>query len=466
MNVVEIVLFDLTGDVRLIAEISRILSVPIAAHLALRTLRLQHLPLAQWDQAIAAAITNNTAAALILTPQEFVPASAGPILTLRKLHLEALVIADCQDPIFVEPLLQTQAADFITTPLKAIELIPRLLRIVSSHLDTAAAAHNIAGDSILRQLLGENEAFLTEIRKIPRLAATGVSVLIRGDTGTGKELAARAVHYLSPRRHRPFVAVNCGAIPIELIENELFGHEAGAYTGAARSRHGVIHEAEGGTLFLDEIDCLPLLSQAKLLRFLQEKEYRPLGSAKTIRAEVRIVCATNTDLDQAVREGRFRQDLFYRLNVGSIRLPALSERPEDIPILARHFLRKYAAVLSRPVREIGHEAMRDLQRRPWPGNVRELEHAVERAVIFSNSPVLTSADFADERPARKPAESLRDAKKQVVRQFERAQIEELLAAHNGNITQAAKAAAKNRRAFWELMRKHGITAARYRTATA
>src|SRR5207249_2674934 len=204
----------------------------------------------------------------------------------------------------------------------------------------------------LQQFLGESAAFVNELKKIPAIARHGASVLISGETGTGKEMFARAVHYLSPRSGKPFVAVNCGAIPVELMENELFGHATGAFTGASSTTAGLVREADGGTLFLDEIDALPLPAQVKLLRFLQEQEYRPLGSAKVCKSDVRIITASNADFAEALRLGRFRQDLYYRLAVIPLSLPPLRERIGDVPLLARHFLEKYSAAFDKPVRHI------------------------------------------------------------------------------------------------------------------
>ena len=222
----------------------------------------------------------------------------------------------------------------------------------------------------LRNLIGNSSAFLQETKKIPLVAACDASVLISGETGTGKELCARAVHYLSPRADKPFVPVNCGAIPVELVENELFGHERGAYTGAHMAHAGLLKQAEGGTLFLDEIDWLPHLAQVKLLRFLQEKEYRPLGSTAVCTADVRIIAASNTDFRLSVATGKMRADLFYRLNVITLNLPALRERPEDIPLLVRHFLQKYAREFDKQMIEMPVEVMQALTLHHWTGNVR------------------------------------------------------------------------------------------------
>ncbi len=309
----------------------------------------------------------------------------------------------------------------------------------------------------LRQLIGESATFLAEISKIPAVARCDVSVLISGETGTGKEVCARAIHYLSPRARNPFVPVNCGAIPTELVENELFGHERGAFTDASTSQGGLIHEAEGGTLFLDEVDSLPALAQVKLLRFLQEKEYRRLGSTKTYQADVRIIAATNSDLEETVRTGKLRQDLYYRLNILLLTLPPLRERREDIPPLARHFLAEYAAEFNKQVIDFSADAISALVLYEWPGNVRELEHIVERAVVLSEQAVIHKADIALPRVETPPhQDSFRDAKAKVIARFERTYIADLLLAHQGNITKAAQAARKNRRAFWQLMHKYDI----------
>jgi DNA-binding NtrC family response regulator len=282
-------------------------------------------------------------------------------------------------------------------------------------------------------------------------------VLIHGETGTGKEMCARAIHYLSPQSSRPFVPVNCGAIPTDLVENELFGHQGGAFTGARASQPGLIDEANEGTLFLDEVDCLPMLAQVKLLRFLQDGEYRPLGSTKVRRAAIRVISATNTDLEQAVSENKLRRDLYYRLNIVEIKLPPLRDRAEDIPVLARHFLSKYAREFNKQVVEFAPDALRRLASHDWPGNVRELEHVVQRATVLSEERIIKASDLmlASEQPGSE-AESLREAKARVVGHFERNYIKGLLLAYKGNITRAAEAAGKNRRAFWELIRKHRI----------
>ena len=341
----------------------------------------------------------------------------------------------------------------------------RVLRLRQHPAEEEALPQPSEEKSGLPQLLGESPAFLAEIRKIPLLAQCDVNVLISGETGTGKELCARAIHYLSPRAGRPFIAVNCGAIPVELVENELFGHERGAFTDASTAQGGLIHEAEGGTLFLDEIACLPLLAQVKLLRFLQDKEYRRLGSTKTQQGDVRVVAAMNIDLEEAVREGKLRQDLYYRLNIIPLVLPPLRERREDIPLLARYFLAKYAAKLNKDVTDCSPDVMQLLVLYEWPGNVRELEHTIERAVVLSEQAVIHKADIILPRVAAAAhQDSFQEAKAKVIAQFERTYIQGLLLAHQGNITKAARAAQKNRRAFWQLMRKHLLDAHSFKSS--
>jgi transcriptional regulator with PAS, ATPase and Fis domain len=249
--------------------------------------------------------------------------------------------------------------------------------------------------------------------------------------------------------------VNCGAIPAELVENELFGHERGAFTGANTSKPGLIQEAEAGTIFLDEIDCLPPMSQVKLLRFLQEKEYRRLGSAKIRHADVRVLAATNAPLEEALHSGRIRQDLYYRLNVFSIALPPLRDRRSDIPTLVQHFITKYSTE-DRTTR-ISTPALQKLIFYDWPGNVRELEHTIERAVMFCETGTLEEPDIVLPVQRRwSQTESFQKAKAQVIEQFEKEYIQNLLLSHGGNISKAAQAANKNRRAFWELIRKHHV----------
>jgi DNA-binding NtrC family response regulator len=373
--------------------------------------------------------------------------------------LPLIVVPEAGEPDDILKLLELGVADFITPPLTALDILPRVRRLLEHTDQLRTPLHRVKERLGARRFLGESEVFRATVKNIPLIARCDASVLISGETGTGKELCARAIHYLSPRAARPFVPVNCGAIPTELVENELFGHERGAFTNAVSTQTGLIEEADGGTLFLDEADCLPLLAQVKLLRFLQEREYRPLGTAKTRRADVRVIAAATVDFDEAIRSGKLRRDLYYRLNVIPLRLPPLRERAEDIPLLARHFLARYAAEFDKPALSFSADALEVLSRHPWPGNVRELEHLIERAVALSEGEVIEGSALSLPRgAAAAPPSSFREARAR----FERAYIEDLLVAHNGNISKAARAAHKNRRAFWELIRKHQIDVDRFR----
>jgi two-component system response regulator GlrR len=324
-----------------------------------------------------------------------------------------------------------------------------------------------------REFIGNSAVFLREVGKLPTIAGCDAGVLILGETGTGKEVFAQSIHYLSARAGRAWVAVNCGAIPTDLVENELFGHAKGAYTTAHSAQTGLVREAEGGTLFLDDVDCLPLAAQAKLLRFLQEREYRAVGSHVTQHADVRVIAASNRSLPDLAAAGAFRADLYFRLNVLTLRLPALRDRREDIGMLARHFILQFARRYRRATDRLSPAALRKLELHDWPGNVRELEHVIERAVVLGAAPELPAddididtAELAD--PARHGArdeDSFGAAKARVVEQFERSYVERLLSDNDGNVTHAARAAKKNRRAFFALMQKHGISPERYRSAS-
>jgi DNA-binding NtrC family response regulator len=352
---------------------------------------------------------------------------------------------------------QLGASDFLLPPLRRCELIPRLLRqtlVVQRGAFSAQAFKQRIG---LPQIVGESPTLLAEIQRVPRFAASDATVMISGESGTGKEIFARGIHHLSPRANQRFVPVNCGAIPEHLVESEIFGHKRGAFTGATSDYAGLVREAEGGTLFLDEIDGLTCHAQVKLLRFLQEGEYRAVGSQQIVRANVRVVAAANSDLRLLVSDGRFRKDLYYRLNVLTLALPALRERRGDIALLARHFLDQQSALTGQPPKNLSLAALSCLLSHPWPGNVRELQNVLTRAVVLCDGGTIEPADLAlPEDGASRDGESFRDVKARVVRLFEHDFLETVLHSHRGNITHAARAVKKNRRAFWELLRKHGL----------
>jgi DNA-binding NtrC family response regulator len=338
---------------------------------------------------------------------------------------------------------------------------------VNVPLDTAPALSDPRAAACRAGLVGSSEVFLAAIARLPRYARCDAGVLILGETGTGKEVCAQALHYASPRAGGPFVAVNCAAIPGDLVEDELFGHVRGAYTHAHAARSGLVAEAEQGTLFLDEIDALPLAAQAKLLRFLQDQQYRPVGSSQSRQAHVRVVAASNRPLDALAATGQFRQDLLFRLNMLTLTLPPLRERMADVPVLAEHFLALSLREGQHALDSIASAAIARLMAWHWPGNVRELKHAVDRAALLAAGPVLQAADLdlgpaATASPAA-AAEGFNAAKARAVRDFERHYIERTLAEAGGNIAQAARLARKHRRAFFELLRKHEIDAARFRS---
>jgi transcriptional regulator with PAS, ATPase and Fis domain len=244
-----------------------------------------------------------------------------------------------------------------------------------------------------QRIVGDGAAMRKVLEMVSSLAATDSTVVIRGESGTGKELIAQAIHAASPRRYFPIVPVNCGALPESLLESELFGHEKGACTGAQYRRKGRLEMADGGTLFLDEVGTISPKTQVDLLRVLETKEFTRLGGTKPIKVDFRVLCATNQDLENLVRDGSFREDLYYRINVVSIQVPPLRERREDIPVLAQHFLDKFARQMNRPFRSIDPAAMERLARHPWPGNVRELANAIERALVVGTPPAVREEDL-------------------------------------------------------------------------
>jgi DNA-binding NtrC family response regulator len=367
------------------------------------------------------------------------------------------VLSEADEEASFIRLTEAGASDFISLPLRRSEVLARVSRWAGPLSEIGFAVETMTAEVGLEQIIGENPKIRVEIEKVRRYAKCDAAVLISGETGTGKEVFARAVHYTGPRAPHPFLPVNCAALPSELVENELFGHEPGAFTGASRVHRGLIQQAEGGTLFLDEIDSLPVPMQAKFLRFLQEREYRPLGASRDRRADVRIISASNGDLSAAVRAGQFRQDLYFRLNVLSLNLPPLRERRDDIPLLANHLLLKHRISLTLPPASFSSAAIRKLMNHDWPGNVRELENVVERALVLSEGKTVEDRDVDLPVPhSAFEGESFKAQKLRVVSAFERDYLQNAMARHGGNITHAAKFANKNRRAFFALLKKHNL----------
>jgi len=325
-------------------------------------------------------------------------------------------------------------------------------------------ANGLTEQSVFAQIIGRSEAIRLQIETVGRYARRNSAVLICGETGSGKEVLAQAIHHQSSRSSHPFVPLNCAGIPLELVENELFGHEQGAFTGATGPRAGLIEAADGGSLFLDEIDSLPILAQAKFLRFLQEQEYRRLGATASRRVDVRVISASNRDLLEAVANGQFRKDLYYRLNVLILTVPPLREHREDIPLLAEHLLLRHSRPGGSPATRLDPSATRKLMEYDWPGNVRELENVLVRAQSLSEGPTIKQQciDFGSANHARpagscRPTGTFNKQKDEVVREFERGYLKEVLLRNHGNITQAATEAGKDRRTFFGLLKKHGLT---------
>lgn len=290
------------------------------------------------------------------------------------------------------------AYDFVTKPFKKIQIIKCVRRAMEKQillLENRSLRSMLETSGPQRMIIGNSFPIRSLLDMLRQVAASAASVLLVGESGTGKELFARQLHQWSQRADRPLVAFNCAALPRDLAEAELFGHEKGAFTGAHKDRRGLFREADQGTLFLDEVSEIDFSLQGKLLRVLQEGELRPVGGTRAERVDVRVVAASKTDLEQLVRQGRFRDDLFYRLNVITIRIPPLRERRGDVPLLADYFLKKYASKNGRRMEAISREAMNRLMEHPWPGNVRELENVIERAVVLAKGDRIEEADLPD-----------------------------------------------------------------------
>jgi DNA-binding NtrC family response regulator len=355
------------------------------------------------------------------------------------------------------------AHDVIARPFVAAELVFRLIRVPPSGRDDRSQRRPRKSDVLVGSGVWLKQLF----DRIAMVAATDVTVAIFGESGTGKELVARTVHNSSPRHDAPFVVVNCAAIPEQLLEDELFGHVRGAFTDASRDREGLLSAAHTGTLFLDEIGELPIPLQAKLLRVLQSQEFRRIGDDHDRRVDVRIITATNRDLDQLVARGGFRQDLYYRINVFPLHLPPLRERPEDIALLVHHFVQKYRARLGKVIEGVSSGALARLAAYEFPGNVRELENQIHQAMVVAAGPWIEERDIALPATATPTARfditrPFRDLKHEVVDAFERAYLAELLRVHRGNLAQAARAAGMDRKNLWALAVRHGVDRARFK----
>ncbi|UOQ97951.1 sigma-54 dependent transcriptional regulator [Hymenobacter sp. 5317J-9] len=363
--------------------------------------------------------------------------------------------------------MKAGAAEFVTKPWHNDALLQTIRTVLSLH--DAHPADSDSPSASRRQLdrqyrfadiIGQDAQLLHVLRNVGQVAPTDASVLIEGESGTGKELIAEAIHRNSQRKNQPFVKVNLGGISSSLFESEMFGHRRGAFTDAKADRVGRFELANGGTIFLDEIGELELASQVKLLRVLQDRTYEVLGDSKPRRLDIRVIAATNRNLAEMVQQGRFREDLFYRINLITVRLPALRERAQDIPLLAQHFVDQLRATYHRPALKVGARAMHWLREQPLPGNIRELKNLVERAVLVSGKDELGPEDFqanAQRLPARAPAPGeLPTPGTMTLDELEAQMIRQSLAHYDGNISRVAKALGLSRGALYRRLEKHAI----------
>jgi two-component system response regulator GlrR len=351
------------------------------------------------------------------------------------------------------------AYDYLTKPFDSKDLLHRIEKALEmyrlkgevEHLRTVVEEH-----SSLHKVVTASDKMEQVLQQIAQIAATDATVAIYGESGTGKELIAKTIHATGRQAQGPFVAINCGAIPEGLLENELFGHVKGAYTGADQARRGLLQQAHEGTLFLDEIAELPAALQVKFLRVLQEREFSPLGAGQPIKVNFRLIVATNQDLWKAVSERRFREDLYYRIHVIPVFLPPLRERPEDIRLLAHHFMRCFSQEFQKPIQSIVPEAIQRLLQYKWPGNVRELSNVIQRAIVLAPHPVLTAdllllgSELSTDTPFE--LQSLKEARED----FERAYLIQVLTATNGNVSKAAALSGRYRTDFYKLLRKYTL----------
>ena len=363
------------------------------------------------------------------------------------------------------------AYDYLTKPFENIDILSmavgRAVEKKALRDRTRVLEEQLSARTMFEELVGQSAQMRAVFKLVDTVAFSTASVLITGESGTGKELVARAIHYRSPRREKAFIAVNCSALTETLLESELFGHVKGSFTGATGNKKGLFEAADGGTIFLDEIGDIPPATQVRLLRVLQEGEVKRVGATDSLKVDVRVISATRVDLAKAMKEGRFREDLYYRLNVISIHLPPLRDRPEDIPLLAHHFLKVYAQKVGKPVTSISPEAMEALTTARWEGNVRELENVLERAVVLCAGPQVDLDDLpAEVRSSRKGGGDIEvfslahlpyaQAKKLAMRAFERRYLSALLEKSSGNISSAARAAGVDRSNFRRLLKQYDV----------
>ncbi len=376
---------------------------------------------------------------------------------------EIIVIGPEKNELIIAEFIRKGALDYLTWPVRKEDLLSALTRInekIALRRETFQLERNLINKYLFAGMVSRNPKMLEIFSLIDRLARHQITVLITGETGTGKELVAHALHDLSPRRNKPLIIIDCASLPETLFESEVFGYERGAFTGADRSKPGLLKEADGGTVFLDEISEIPWSAQAKLLRFLSEGTFKPLGSNRLIKVDVRVICATNRDLNAEVKKGKFREDLFHRINVAEINLPPLRKRKEDIPLLCSYFLDIYNQKFNKAVRGISNRAKTLLAEYDWPGNVRELEKVIERAIM------LTTEDFIDiqhlpENLIQATSEATSIDKPYpyahlTLEEMEKKHLLEVLRITNFNKQQAAKMLGLTRPALYRKLKKYRL----------
>jgi two-component system, NtrC family, response regulator AtoC len=362
--------------------------------------------------------------------------------------------------------LKSGAFDYITKPFEKSDLIVTIAKAVKTENLSRRDFHTQANEPGRYRIIGQTQIMNDVYEVIEKVADTPSTVLITGESGTGKELIAAALHYNSSRKKRAFIKINCAAIPRELMESELFGHEKGAFTGAIGMKPGRFELADNGTLFLDEIAEIPVDMQVKMLRAIQEAEFERVGGIQTVSVDVRLVVATNRDLQKDVEEGKFREDLYYRLNVVPLHLPPLRERREDIPLLVKHFIDKFNAKLDRSIEGISKDALNRVANYRWPGNIRELENVIERCILFTEGSEIREADLPEELMDHSHAapslatidedRSLKDIVKHATAELEKDLIVKALAETKGNVTQAARLLKISRKSLQNKMKEFGL----------
>lgn len=359
-------------------------------------------------------------------------------------------------------VMKLGAEDYIVKPFSNEEIlmaIEKVLKLQELSFANKCRINEYRERFTFRNIISQSKKMMEILELTRNILELDTTILIYGETGTGKELLANAIHFNSSRREKPFITVNCAAIPDELFESELFGFKKGAFTGANQNRRGLFQVANGGTILLDDIGEMPLKLQPKLLRVIEDKKVTSLGSEKSVDIDVRIIATTNKNLKSEVEKGNFREDLFYRLNIIPVELPPLRERKEDIPLLTRFFLKKYAEKFNKPIKSISEEAINTLINYPWPGNVRELKNIIERAVIVEKKGIITDIEIFLTREKTDSVDlttSFKAAKTKVIEGFEKTYISGLLELYGGKLTQAAKHADMDVKNLWEKMKKYGI----------